>query len=216
MNLDLKKMNPDFIVDELKAHYKRTFAEHGPCAKGVDWRDEQTANVRHAKLFKLFEDDHQSTILDVGCGYGRFYEYLLEKKFSGQYYGIDVVEEMIEQAQLSHGFERFENKNFLDLGKNKKFDYLVVNGIFTQKLGVSQIEMEKYMLNFIEKLFDSCNKGIAFNVMSNHVNFFANNLFYKSPSELISYISSKISPNFVIDHSYGMFEYTVYIYKEVV
>ena len=200
------------VSDKQKKHYKSTYLKHGATAKGVDWRNEKTASIRHDQFFQLFQHDSNACVLDIGCGHGSFYSYLIKKKFKGEYTGIDIVDEMVEYANKNISQGRFFICDFLQ-DKIEKYDYLIANGIFTQKLDVSHREMEKFVLAFAEKMFLKCKKGIAFNLMSSCVNFHAENLFYKSPSEMIAYVMSRLSGNFILNHNYRMYEYTLYVYK---
>ena len=75
------------------------------------------------------------------------------------------------------------------------------------------MEMDDYAKLIIGKMFKLCKKGIAFNMMSTAVNFFAPNLYYKYPAEIFTYCLSEITKKIKIDHSYGLYEFTVYLYK---
>jgi SAM-dependent methyltransferase len=200
------------ISQALAAHYRTTLAEHGPTARGVDWRDDETANIRHAQMLKLIlPSDRPFSVLDVGCGYGAFADTLLEAYPNARYHGIDLVEEMVAAGRARHPKQQFSLGDFaeMDLGR---FDYIVCNGIFTQKLDASALEMETYFKQMVKKLFTSATIGCAFNLMSTRVNFFAPNLFYRHPAEVMTHCLSDLTNKVRIDHSYGLYEYTVYLY----
>ncbi|MBP9812711.1 class I SAM-dependent methyltransferase [Candidatus Gracilibacteria bacterium] len=58
------------------------------------------------------------SILDIGCGNGRFIEQAEKQGFSlGTYLGIDSSLGMIEEARKLHGEYRFEVRNMSELGK---------------------------------------------------------------------------------------------------
>jgi len=198
----------------MKEHYKGTIIEHGSCARGVDWRDEDTAEIRHGhmKNLMLFSNS-DTTLLDVGCGYGAFLGYLKRKSISVNYSGIDLVKEMIGVAACEHPEASFIIGDFLDEKFKDNFDYLICNGILTQKLDASLLEMERYYKEVVKKMFSLSKIGCCFNMMSTRVNFFAPNLFYRHPSEVLTYCLSEITQNVRVDHSYGLYEFTVYLYK---
>ena len=83
----------------------------------------------------------------------------------------------------------------------------------TQKLETSIKEMEHFANSIIKKMFEISEIGIAFNVMSNKVNYMVDNLYYRSPSELMEYCFDHLSRKIKIDHSYPIYEYTVYVYR---
>jgi len=49
---------------------------------------------------------------------------------------------------------------------NKEYDYIVMNGVFTEKRDLSYETMFQYFTEMISKIYKHCNKGLAFNVMS--------------------------------------------------
>ena len=93
------------------------------------------------------------------------------------------------------------------------FDYLLCNGIMTQKLDASIPQMDKFVRSLIRRMFDLCSEGIAFNMMSSRVNFMVDNLFYRSPAEMLSWCMAEITPNVALDHAYPLYEFMMYLYK---
>ena len=66
----------------------------------------------------------------------------------------------------------------------------------------------------ITKLYEMCNKGIAFNVMSKDVDWERDDLFHLPLSDLSAFLTKEISRDFVIRNDYGLYEYTTYVYKK--
>ncbi len=201
------------ISEALQRHYRTTLAEHGASSRGVDWGDEASTARRHQQMLKVVRDpDRRFSILDIGCGYGAFADVLEASGLDHSYHGVDVVEEMIALARQRRPDIDVVCGDFSDLPFGK-VDYAVCNGIFTQKLEASALDMERFMKAMVRKMFDTVTVGCAFNVMSSRVNFFAPNLFYMSPSELLSWCLSEVTREVSVNHAYGMYEYTVYLYK---
>ena len=204
------------ISKKLKKHYEKTFLKFGPNAHGVDWGDEKSSFLRQSKMLAVIKPDINFTpsLLDVGCGYGGLLAYSLKHKINIDYTGIDLVESMVKHAK-----NYFVKSDFIQgdihshIFKNK-FDYVVCNGILTQKLSTEIKKMDKYAKDLITKMFDLCIHGIAFNIMSNKVNFMADNLYYRSPVEMISFCLDELSHNIKLDHAYPLYEYTIYVYKD--
>lgn len=202
------------ISNSLKEHYRKTILTNGPSPKGVDWRDESTSDIRHNCMRNLLTSiNKDSTLLDVGCGYGAFLDYLKKQNININYQGVDIVEEMLIQANIMHPNANFKLGNFLEEDFDSLFDYVVCNGILTQKLDASLLDMEDFSKRIIKKMFDISKIGCCFNMMTTRCNFFAPNLFYRHPSEILTYCLSEITHNAKIDHSYGLYEFTVYLYK---
>lgn len=90
------------------------------------------------KIGPLLSAKKGQRVLDIGCGIGRWGEYLLEQEL--YYVGIDGSAYMIGQAQ--ENLKQYESKKllvgvfqeFLDIleksGEQERFDLIFVNGVF--------------------------------------------------------------------------------------
>jgi hypothetical protein len=63
-------------------------------------------------------------------------------------------------------------------------------------------------------MFSLARHGIAFNMMSSHVNFMAPNLYYKNPLEITAFCATELSRRFRVDHAYPLYEFTMYVYRD--
>ena len=206
----------DKITENLRAHYEHSFRAHGATAKGVDW-GEKAADLalRYGKMAAVIAPGATGpvSLLDVGCGYGGLCDHLLARNIAAEYTGIDVVTDMVEAARARHSKARFILGDVLEANDLGQYDYVVCNGILTQKLDVPAAEMDAFAAALIRRMFALCRKGIAFNVMTTKVNYFANNLYYRNPAELFAWCLSELTRHIRIDHAYPLYEYTMYLYR---
>ena len=172
--------------------------------------------LRYDKMLAVLPRDFGPVIslLDVGCGYGGLLTHAVNKGLAFRYTGIDVAENMIKWATANVPDARFVQGDILTHEFGQAFDYVVCNGILTQKLQVPGLEMDRYAARLIRRMFELCRKGVAFNVMTTKVNHFANNLYYRNPAELFSWCLSEITPYVRLDHAYPLYEFTMYLYRE--
>ena len=201
----------------LKDHYERTFEGHGPSSMGVDWGDkEKNLTLRYRNMLGVLRDSdlRLPTLLDVGCGFGGLLSHAEEQGIKISYSGVDVAENMIKWAREAFPRHQFFLGDVLEVDFEQKYDYVVCNGILTQKLSIPALDMDEYAHKLIRRMYDLCLKGIAFNVMTTKVNYFVNNLYYRNPAELLAWCMSEISRHVKLDHAYPLFEYTIYIYRE--
>ncbi|MBA3831422.1 MAG: class I SAM-dependent methyltransferase [Chthoniobacterales bacterium] len=211
----------DSITAALKNHYSETFAEHGATARGVDWGEDADVVLRYDKMLAVLDSrealkggsDSTLSVLDVGCGYGGLYQHATSRGLQLDYTGIDVVPEMIAHAQVSLPQGRFVCRDVFDGEANDRYDYVICNGILTQKLTTSIREMDSYAQEMIRRLFQLCRCGVAFNLMTNKVNFTVDNLYYRSPVEILAFCFADITDKVKLDHSYRLHDYTVYLYR---
>src|ERR1700693_5630281 len=206
----------DPISEALRQHYSAKFSAHGPSSEGVDWGpDESKMLLRYAKMLNVLGSGTLSkpSLLDVGCGYGGLLIHALANRIALDYAGIDVAENMIEWAAAHLPSGRFVHGSILSHCFDTDFDYVVCSGILTQKLEALRSDMDQFAAQLIRTIFPACKYGIAFNVMTTEANYFAKNLYYRNPAELLSWCLSEITPHIRVDHAYPLYEYTLYLYR---
>ncbi len=212
-------MNTRDISHILVQHYSQKFAEHGERPEGVDWGvDPADHRLRLERMLAVTELGQQlgvrHSILDVGCGYGSLLALMREQGLDFAYTGIDLCEPMISAARKKYPSDEWIVGDVVDMKGTRRFDYVVCNGILTQKLGVSIRDMDQFLKVIVRRIFELCRIGVAFNLMTTHVNFMSPNLYYRNPSELLAWCMSELTPRIRLDHAYPLFEYTIYLYRE--
>lgn len=206
----------EVVSKRLKEHYEKTFSEFGASSRGVDWGKDEDLLLRYDKMLSVARQEAGSSVsmLDVGCGYGGLLDHAMAQDIEIEYSGIDVAENMIAHAKKHHETGTFYLGDVLHHPFDLPYDYVVCNGILTQKLDATITEMDQFANSLIGRMFELCNNGIAFNIMSNKVNFMAENLYYRSPVEMLSFCLDNLSSKVKVDHAYPLFEYTVYVFRD--
>jgi len=200
-------------------HYERCFDKYGDTSKGVDWPIKADANKRYAVMMELIlKDDLKEgvTIIDLGCGTAHLYEYISQApEFKKVIYtGIDISDKYIQACKGKYPNSKFLKIDILESGFPKvKTDYVIMNGVFTEKRELSYEEMWKYFKNMIKLVYESVRVGIAFNLMSKHVDWEREDLFHVPFDQLAQFLTREVSRDFVFRNDYGLYEYTTYLYK---
>jgi SAM-dependent methyltransferase len=205
------------IAATLHDYYARCFAEHGASPRGVDWQNWQTLALHYDKMLAVIEPGRLAgpvSLLDVGCGFGGLLDHAAAKGIVLDYTGIDIVPAMVQRGEQRHPEAKFAVANVFDFDPGYAFDYVVCNGVLTEKLDVSIREFDQFARRMVRRMFELSGCGIAFNLMTTHVNFTAANLFYKNPLEMIAFCTAELSSKFKIDHAYPYYDYTMYVYRE--
>lgn len=82
------------------------------------------------------------------------------------------------------------------------------------KLTASGLDMNKYAARLIRKMFNLAKVGIAFDIMTNQVNYMVEQSYYRSPVEILAFCLSELSTKVAIDHAYERYEFTTYVFRE--
>lgn len=200
-------------------HYENCLEKHGDTHLGVDWPKEEDVFKRYKVMLELIvlnRDKKDFTLLDFGCGTAHLLDYTTKNGFENvNYSGLDISEKFVSVCKAKYPEKSFYCGDILDSDfKLPKFDYVIMNGVFTEKREMTFKEMWEYFCQMIAKVYSLCNKGIAFNVMSKQVDWEREDLFHVPLDLLADFLCKNINRNFVIRNDYGLYEYTVYIYKK--
>ncbi len=203
-------MNHNIIIN----HYEKCFERYGDCAKGVDWPNEEDALKRYRLMLSAISQD-KYTLLDIGCGTGKLLELIKQQKYPIQYTGLDLSNLFVDHCK-----KKFPSNSFIqvDLLKDDTthihpHDLVVMNGVFTEKCELTQKQMTVYFQALLKKAFHLTKQVLAFNVMSKLVDWEREDLFHVSFDTLSKFLRDNLSRHFIIRHDYGLYEYTVYVYK---
>lgn len=193
-------------------HYESCLDKHGDTYLGVDWPNKKDTEIRYKEMLKLAEPHRKGSLLDFGCGLSHFYEYV--KNTDLTYYGLDVSEKFIEASRKKYPQNIYYCLDILNNpNKLEHFDFIVANGVFTEKNILTFEDMFNYFSQMITILFKRSNIGLAFNLMSTNVDWQRKDLFHVGFDDLAKFLNKNLSRNFVFNHNYGLYEYTTYIYK---
>jgi len=208
---------------EIIEHYEKCFDDFGFSLKGVDWTKEDQANIRYQVMIdsiyfyeKSFKLSKKVSVLDFGCGLSHLYNYILKKNLKQiDYTGLEISEKFFNESKKKYPQNKYILGDILKEPSILKinYDYIILNGVFTEKRNLTYDYMFEYLKKMISIIFAKSNKAVAFNVMSKHVDYEKDILFHLSIDDMANFLSKKISRNFIIRNDYGLYEYSVYIYK---
>jgi len=198
------------IDDRRNIHlYQSLLTKHGDSYKALDWgsRESQIRRFEVLTDIGMIAGDH---ILDVGCGLADLNAWLIENKPGIKYSGIDLTPNMTKKAKARFPDTSIENKTVFDLDTTIEiYDYVVASGIFVfRKDGP-----ERYLCSTVQKMFEICKKGVAFNSLSSWAKMKSSNEYYADPLRVIEF-SKNLTSTFVLRHDYHVGDFTVFLYKE--
>lgn len=185
--------------------------QHGYHPHSLLWSNKEVQELR----FKILADigiSSGDSVLDVGCGFGDFANYLAKRNTPVEFTGIDVSEEL-----LAEGRRQFPDFNLIygdlfDLNpKDECYDFVTLSGALNRKFD-GAID---YTYQTITKMFKACKKGIAFNLLDARHEWTKNrwDLQCFHPDEIIVLVKSLSDRHEIID-GYLENDFTVYVRKE--
>lgn len=203
---------------ELVAHYEDCLAKHGDSHRGVDWPNRDDAEKRYDVMLDVAGRDARPaiTLLDFGCGASHLNERIRSRGLDGRilYSGLDLSAEFVALSRKKFpGCEYYQGDLLEDDSIIPEFDYIVMNGVFTEKRGLGYEEMWEYFQTLLCRVFAKARTGIAFNVMSKQVDWERDDLFHVPFDRLAAFLTARLTRHFVFRHDYRLYEYTTYVYR---
>jgi len=184
--------------------FEEQIEKYGLNPEGVNWGTQQSQYRRFEIIEDLIPDMQDSSILDLGCGFGDFFIYLRDNSnLPESYKGADAVSAMVEKAKT-----RVPDAFVLDFLEERipSADYIVASGSLNV---LTYPETRKV----IQKAFEASRKAFIFNIMSTHADFYEPGYNYFSPSEMIGYCMS-FTRRVILRSDYMTHDFTIKMWKE--
>lgn len=197
--------------DKIIKRYTGRFLEYGYSPKTLGW-DKGKQDIRFNILTSQYDFNNKS-VLDIGCGFGDLNKTLKYKAGNNyKYLGLDIVPVLIKKAKKLYQNSKidFQCCDFLSTELTNQYDYIIASGIFNFK-----IEAENnysFIENIISKSFHLCRDGLAFDFLSDKVDYKHDHTFHSSPEQILG-IAYKYSRNVIIRNDYMPFEFSLFIFK---
>ncbi|MDQ3199941.1 MAG: class I SAM-dependent methyltransferase [Verrucomicrobiota bacterium] len=195
------------------------YAEHGDNHRGLGYPKVEGFDLRYQVYLDVIRNAaarEKCTLLDIGCGTARLLD-LIEASGRKEivYRGIDLSPRLIEAARGKHPQADFLCGDPFETNEIwlARPDYVVFGGIFTCRLQMSVEEMTGYMIRLLGLAFNHCQRGLAFNVMSHHVDWQRDDLFHVPFDRMADILQANFGRHYHFRADYGLYEYTVYLYR---
>lgn len=188
-------------------YYATLIRKYGHDPRACDYGRAESQQLKFRVLADVMVLNN-SSVLDVGCGFGDFAEYL-EGRFVGlQYHGIDLCPDMITEAKRHHPQLDLRVANITELAPDRRFDVVIANGIF-YLLGEDAVPA---MQEMISRMFSLATTAVAFNSLSAWAQDQEPGEFYADPLRTVEFCR-RLTPCVAMRHDYHSRDFTVYLYK---
>lgn len=197
-------------------HYNNSFENYGFSLKAMNWKSQNDNNLRF-KIASQYISTTDKSILDFGCGTSLFFKFLKRLNYKVKYTGIDTNYKVIEYCKKKFPLNKYYCNDILEKkpfnNKNSKFDIIFANGIFTQRLSLSNKEMYSYLVKTIGVLNNYTKNKIIFNVLTDQVDWKNKKNFYISIDKLTNNLRKKISKKLILRFDYNKYEIMIIVFK---
>ena len=189
--------------------YEDKVRRYGFDHRGLGFRNRSSQEKRFEALLAL-GDFHGRRILDVGCGFGDFLAYLVERDIHPLYTGLDVCEPMIERCQerFPAGAGRFLAGDVLDHEVDQSYDYVVASGLF----GLDSPGARERIPPSLARMFGWSRIGLAVNFLSARYASQVDDRIYVEPGKALE-AALELTPAVRVDHNYLPNDFTLHLYQ---
>lgn len=197
-------------------YYGGLFEKHGATVEAVASAKQVYKDLRYEKLSNLFEGDDAFSVHDVGFGLGHYYEYLRVNKpnLSFTYSGSEVTPQFVAHCLRAHPGLEFYHRDLALQAYPDRYDYIVFGGTFYHIAGCTIEQFEGFIFSILKNTFSMATKGIAFNLITDFVEYKAPDLYYGNVDRFTRFVNGSLSRYFRIDHAYPLYELTFCVYQE--
>jgi SAM-dependent methyltransferase len=179
----------------LEDHYRKLLQTYGDSAEAAQYSSRESQFRRFAALARI-ADLRGKRVLDFGCGTASFAEYLASvDQMPALYQGVDIMTDFFDFARAKVPGGRFCHPDALG---DTRFDFAFVSGVFNNRKRGNR----RFWQDTVKSLFARCDIGLAFNMMSTHVDYRDPGLYYEDPARAFSFVKREVSPFVTLCHDY--------------
>lgn len=185
--------------------YKKLYERYGESHLSLSWLSSESQKIRFKTFLDLVKPDQSFSLLDLGCGLGDFYEYLIRCQYQVHYVGIDIVDDFIEKNKLKFPQASWSvNDAGSYLKTSPKYDYIFASGLFA-------FSNEKIFLDTVGLVMNKVNLCFGFNIhLTSDKSFFS-----PSVQRVKNILNNIENLNIEIRDDYLKNDYTIILNKKI-
>jgi SAM-dependent methyltransferase len=196
-------------------YFEQCLAQHGDSHEGVNYQGRQ-AQYQRFEILAALASLGGKALLDVGCGLGHFYDFLQEHGSAPRLYkGVDITPGMITRARERHPELEFSLEDILATPPPPEplYDYVICCGLFHLRGDNSEAQWQQFTEMMIERAYQYARYGLAFNMMTDQVDYRLDRHYYANPGYFFNYCRQNLSRRVCLRHDYPLYDFTIYVYR---
>jgi SAM-dependent methyltransferase len=211
------------LISQTIQRYSDRYQRLGYDVKTLGWGSQEQQEYRFSQSLISEIDFKNKELLDIGCGFGDFFNFLNRQNLElKSYLGCDLNPDLISEAKRKHSVSkaRFEVKNVFDI---KESDAAIADiGFMFGLLNLNwkeKFDNLEYSRSAIQKAFTLVREVLVVDFLSSHLtpdypreDF----VFYHDPKVMLEFAFS-LSDNVILKHNYKPIpqkEFMLFIFKK--
>jgi len=199
-------------LEKQREWYRQARERHGTSAGALGYLKPNRQRVCFEALCADVLARPDSSVLDVGCGYGDLHGFLTGRGWRGRYTGVDVVEQNLEIAR-----ERCPGAEFrlLDITGDappaERWDFVIAVGVFHMRL--TEGDHRAQIACALERMHALSRNAVAVNFMSSYVDYRSPEARYTEPEWAFAQ-AKKLSRRVQLRHDFMPYEFALIVYRD--
>ena len=206
------------------ARYSARYQRLGYDVKTLGWGTTEQQIYRFRQTLDSSVDFNGRSIIDIGCGFGDYYDFLKSTGITlSSYTGWDVNPDLVNEAKIRHFSRKEANFQVQDMFKiPEKTEPFCDIGVslgtlnFNLKEGFDNLNYSKL---FIRKAFSIVREALIVDFLSSfrHELYPQEDFVYYHDPRVMMEFASTLSPDFILKHNYTPIpqkEFMLIIYKQ--
>ena len=214
-----KRVIYERIANDTLLRYQGRFNELGETPKALGWGGKED-QIERFEVMCQNADFSGKTVMDIGCGFADWYEFMKLKDVNCNYIGVDIIPEFLDICRRKYPDAIFIEGNIMTEGdKLPKADIVITNGTlnFKQK----DIDNRIYTRDFISCAYEKANEMIIVDFLSTQLTSTyprEDSVYYHDPKEMLE-IAFSFTDDIKLVHNYKPIpqkEAMLFMYKKEV
>jgi hypothetical protein len=208
-------MSTPLDLEPTKKFFRDKLEAHGASTQAMDYNSTHSQEIRFEQLAKIIlKPEEKYSLIDFGAGYGALFDYLHKKGHTLEYYGYDILDEMVQAGNDTHDQPNCQFTS--DLSSLPVADYVVASGVFNKRFEATNEEWTAYLLDSIAVMNRLAGKGFSFNCLTSYsdASHMRPDLYYADPVFLFDHCKQHYARNVALLHDYGIYDFTILVRKE--
>jgi SAM-dependent methyltransferase len=206
----MKKKDIEHYIER----YSERLEKFGYSPETLGWGKSGRQEVRFSVLAELAIKNPESSVLDVGCGFGDLYFFLKSNGWRGHYTGIDIVPGLLEEGRKKYPEIDLRQIDITSEEHSEvlsDFDFVISSGAFNAKL--EEENNDDHIRIAIKNMLAHSLIAVSCDFMSTYVDFKHPVAWHTDPCFIFN-LCKNFSKRVVINHSYMPYEFSVTIFRQ--